>query len=106
MTQPDRYSRTCKEDSTACVDSKSKKKGFDPLFSDAAEFARQSRVLALRYCPTNVRTDVIFGCLPFEEEVIARSTCHPIGEFTVNLATPEDLVILKAIARRDQDLAD
>jgi predicted nucleotidyltransferase len=80
--------------------------GFAPLFHDAVDFARQSRVLALSHQPTGVRTDIIFGCLPLEVEVIARSVAHDLGDYSISLATAEDLVILKSIAHRDQDLTD
>jgi len=44
--------------------------------------------------------------LPFEEEVVARSTVHQIGDIELRLPTPEDLIILKAVAHRPKDLLD
>lgn len=48
----------------------------------------------------------MLGCMPFESEVIERA--RPSGEpgLPLRLATPEDLVILKAIASRPKDLED
>jgi hypothetical protein len=44
--------------------------------------------------------------LPFEEEVVARSTVHQIGDIELRLPTPEDLIVLKAVAHRPKDLLD
>ena len=50
--------------------------------------------------------DVSCGALPFEEEVIARATRVDVGGLVVPLATPEDLIVMKAIAHRGRDMAD
>jgi hypothetical protein len=44
--------------------------------------------------------------LPFEEEVVARSKVHDVGMLSVRLPTPEDFIIMKAIAHRPKDLID
>jgi hypothetical protein len=44
--------------------------------------------------------------LPFEEEVVARSKVYDVGLLSVRLPTPEDLIIMKAIAHRPKDLID
>jgi hypothetical protein len=44
--------------------------------------------------------------LPFEEEVVARSSVHQIGDIALRLPTPEDLIILKAVAHRPKDMLD
>jgi hypothetical protein len=77
-----------------------------PLFDDAEQFARESRVIPLRHKLTGIVVDVMLGCMPFESEVVARA--KPSGEpgVPMSLATPEDLVILKAIASRPKDLED
>lgn len=80
--------------------------GFEPLFPGMAELARQTRVLALRYVPAGTRVDLLLGCLPFDEEVVARASTFVDGELSIRIATAEDLIILKAIAHRDQDLVD
>lgn len=47
------------------------------------------------------------GVLPFEQEVVERSTMHEFdSSLHVRLPTPEDLVIMKAIAHRPKDLQD
>ena len=49
-----------------------------------------------------------FGCgaLPFENEMITRARTLYIGSLKLKVATPEDLIIMKAIARRPKDIAD
>jgi len=44
--------------------------------------------------------------LPFESELIDRSEIVRIGGLAVRLPTPEDLIIMKAIAQRPKDLED
>lgn len=63
-------------------------------------------MLLLSHIETGVAVDVSLGVLPFEEEMIARSKLHVIGELSLRLPTPEDLVILKAVAHRPKDLLD
>jgi predicted nucleotidyltransferase len=91
---------------TEALISAAKRHGFDERFPDMAAFARQSRVLALIHRPTGTPVDIALGALPFEEEVIARATKIELGPATVNLPTPEDLVIMKGIARRPRDMED
>jgi predicted nucleotidyltransferase len=80
--------------------------GFVARHVDTIEFARDARVLLLRHTPTGIDVDVALGCLPFEEEAVNRATPINIAGVTVPLPTPEDLVIMKAVAHRDQDLLD
>lgn len=80
--------------------------GFAPRVSDATDFAQRTRVLLLRYMPGNVDVDLSLGALPFEEEVIERSTEVDVGRLLIRIATAEDLVIMKAVAGRARDFAD
>ena len=81
-------------------------RGFDPRFTGMAEFARQNRFIGLTHHATGVAIDIALGCMPFDDEVISRSVEHTGESITVRLPTPEDLIILKAIASRPQDLVD
>jgi len=81
-------------------------RGFDPRFSGMAEFAREARFIGLIHLASGVAIDIALGCMPFEEEVVDRSTEHRDDAVTLRLPTPEDLIILKAIAHRPQDLID
>ena len=46
------------------------------------------------------------GLLDFEREVIQRAKNVRLGRLQVPVPAPEDLVILKAVAQREQDLLD
>ena len=77
-----------------------------PRGPDAAEFARKSRVLLLQHIPTEINIDISLGILPFEEEMVARGIVQSAGTLSIRLPTPEDLIIMKAIAHRPKDLED
>lgn len=70
------------------------------------DFARESRVLLLQHDPTSVPVDVTLGALEFERELIERGRNVRLGRMQVPVPSPEDLVILKAVAQRPQDLLD
>lgn len=80
--------------------------GFVPRLSDVVDFARTNRVILLRHRPTGISIDLSCGALPFESELIKRATTLNVGNVSLRVATPEDLVILKAVAGRPRDLAD
>lgn len=80
--------------------------GFVPRISDAAAFARTRRVILLQHQPTSITVDLSCGVLPFENELIARARTLTIGSLKLKVATPEDLIIMKAIAHRPRDIAD
>lgn len=77
-----------------------------PRIPDAAEFARKNRVLLLRHGPTETDIDISLGILPFEEEMVDRGTTQSFAGLAIRLPTPEDLIIMKAIAHRPKDLED
>ncbi len=80
--------------------------GFKPRIADPLRFAQQSRVLLMKHSQTKLGIDISFGALPFEEESIKRRRKVRVGSITVYLPTPEDLIIMKAVAHRRQDLLD
>ena len=55
---------------------------------------------------TNIGIDLSCGALPFEREMLDRSTEVKAGPISLKVATPEDLIILKAVAHRQRDLID
>jgi predicted nucleotidyltransferase len=77
-----------------------------PRIQDAEEFARKNCVLLLRHVPTDTDIDVSLGILPFEEEMVERGSIKSFANLSIRLPTPEDLVIMKAIAHRPKDLED
>jgi hypothetical protein len=83
-----------------------KEDGIEPRTEKVMEFAQKSRVLLLRHTASRANIDISLGILPFEEEVVARSMVHNAGALSVRLPTPEDLIIMKAIAHRPKDLLD
>lgn len=80
--------------------------GIEPRIDNVTEFAKKSRVLLLRHTKSGVNIDISLGILPFEEEVVKRGVRHDAGVLTIRLPTPEDLIILKAVAHRAKDLED
>jgi len=46
------------------------------------------------------------GILPFEEEMVERGSVKTFAKLSARLPTPEDLIIMKAIAHRPKDLED
>ena len=77
-----------------------------PRVADAAAFVRQSQVLLLRHEPSGVDVDLSLAWLPFESDALERASDVAIGRRRVRVATPEDLVVYKAIAARQRDLSD
>jgi predicted nucleotidyltransferase len=80
--------------------------GFVARVSDPVEFARKARVLLLRHQQTKIGVDLSCGVLPFEREMLDRSIELNAGSISLKVATPEDLIILKAVAHRQRDLID
>ena len=80
--------------------------GFRPRLIDALAFAARSRVLLMRHEPSGVDVDIMFGALRFEEEAVAHRTFVTVAGVVLPLPTPEDLIVMKAVAHRPRDLTD
>lgn len=80
--------------------------GLVPRIPDPIEFALRSRVLLLKHAGSGVPLDVSMGALPFEENAIRHAVPTEVGRYRVPLPTPEDLLIMKAVAHRSRDAAD
>ena len=80
--------------------------GFKARISDAVEFAASNRVLLMTHEPSRTPVDITLGALPFEEEAIARASISTVRGVSFPVITPEDLVIMKAVAHRPRDMAD
>jgi hypothetical protein len=84
-----------------------KLEGIEERAENNIEFLKRSRVLLLKHVDTDTVIDVSLGILPFEQEVIARSSLQEVDDaLSIRLPTPEDLFIMKAIAHRSKDLED
>ena len=77
-----------------------------PRIEDALQFAKRSRVLLMRHTTSGIDVDVTFGELPFERTAVANSENHDIGGVRVRLPRVQDLLVMKAIARRPKDIQD
>jgi predicted nucleotidyltransferase len=80
--------------------------GFSLRRDDALAFAREARVLLMRHQKSGIDVDIVFGSLPFEKKAVARANWLELGGVQAPLPLPEDLIIMKAVAHRPQDLAD
>lgn len=80
--------------------------GFIPRREQAVLFAQRNRMLLVQHQPTGTAVDISVAGLPFEEESFARRQLLNIGGLSVPLPSPEDLVIMKAVAHRPRDLQD
>jgi len=83
-----------------------KKFGFVLRVSDAIAFAQKNRVFLVCHEPSGIDVDISIGALPFEEEAIRRGLTVDLSGVRVPIPTPEDLIIMKAIAHRPRDMAD
>ena len=80
--------------------------GMAPRVDNPLGFAARTRVLLLRHVATGIDIDVIVGGLPFEEEAIARAAIFEVGGAGIRLPRVEDLLVMKAVAQRPQDMRD
>lgn len=83
-----------------------RQEGLLPRIDQVEVFARRSRVVLLQHQETGIPVDLSLGLLPFEIEAVDRSTMVDAGELQIRLPTPEDLIILKAVAHRPKDMLD
>jgi predicted nucleotidyltransferase len=80
--------------------------GFAPRINDAAKFATKNRVLLLIHEPSKTDVDISLGILPFEQESVDRASIITVAGISFPLVSPEDLIVMKALARRARDVAD
>jgi len=80
--------------------------GFSLRRDDALAFAQEARVLLMRHQESGIDVDIVFGSLPFEKKAVAQAIWMELGGVQAPLPLPEDLIIMKAVAHRPQDLAD
>ncbi len=80
--------------------------GLVPRLADPAAFARDTRVLPMRHETSGIDVDIVLAGMPLEEDIIAGGHPVAVGDDTVRLPRTEDLVIMKAVARRPKDIAD
>ncbi|MGI8927291.1 MAG: nucleotidyl transferase AbiEii/AbiGii toxin family protein [Tepidiformaceae bacterium] len=81
-------------------------RGFSTRIGDAPAFARRNRVLLLRHDASGVGIDLGLAGLAFEFEAIERAEWFDLHGLNVPIVTAEDLLVMKAVAHRPQDLID
>ena len=54
----------------------------------------------------DIFVDFLFADNDFQKEALMRRQTVEVADFTVNISTPEDLVLLKLISGREQDILD
>lgn len=77
-----------------------------PRIADVLEFAERSQVLLLVHEKTGVTLEISLAFSSFEQEALERAVEVDFGGVKIPVAIPEDLVIYKALAWRDQDRYD
>lgn len=70
------------------------------------EFATQARILLLKHQRTGVGVDLALAALPFEKQMIDDSEIMVVGPLKLRIASPEDLIISKAVPMRPADQVD
>ncbi|MEW5741766.1 MAG: nucleotidyltransferase [Myxococcota bacterium] len=80
--------------------------GIAPRIERAVDFAQENLVLLVRHQPSGVDLDVSFGWTSFEVEALGQRARARYGKVSAPMASPEDLVVLKAMAARPKDLED
>ena len=81
-------------------------KKYKSRINDAHDFALKNRILLL-YASNEVSVDIALSGLPFEAEMIKRSTSFTFfPNCALNTCSAEDLIILKAFADRTKDWLD
>lgn len=80
--------------------------GIEPRIADAVGFAERQQTLLLRHTASETPIDVTIAWLPFEREALARAVSIRYAGIEIPVATPEDLLVYKALAWRDRDRSD
>lgn len=79
---------------------------YEPRRNDAARFALQYRVVLLKN-RAGVGIDIALAALPFEEDVIRRSSLADyLPGIRLRTCSAEDLIVMKAFAGRNRDWQD
>jgi hypothetical protein len=80
--------------------------GFEGRVGEPAAFAESSRVLPVAHRPTRMPADVVLAGPGLEERFLARAEERMIEDVSVPVASAPDLVAMKVLAGRPQDLDD
>lgn len=106
MTVDIDFTTSLDNESLASFCEAAERRGIRPRRTDGLEFARRYRVLLLVDTDTDTDLDLALASLPFELEAIERAEPVLLGPVVVPVVTAEDLVVMKMVAGRPQDLVD
>jgi len=76
------------------------------VYDEPMTFARISFLRATLKSNKNISVDFLFADDDFKNEALRRKETMQVAGFSVNVATPEDLIILKLLSGREQDNLD
>jgi predicted nucleotidyltransferase len=79
---------------------------FRPLFDQVAEVVERAFILPLRHRQTNIKVDMSLGLSGFEQKLIGRAELLNISGTIISVVTAEDLLVMKILAGRPQDVRD
>jgi hypothetical protein len=85
---------------------KGREYSFRSRVSEPLDFAEKSRMLLLHHTPSKIDVDISLANSKFESEALKRASLVKVGRLAVPVATPEDLIVYKAVAHRHIDMAD
>jgi hypothetical protein len=80
--------------------------GFEARVSEPAAFAETNRVLPIVHRQTRMPADVILAGPGLEERFLVQAEAKTIEDVVVPVASAPDLVVMKVLAGRPQDLED
>lgn len=80
--------------------------GFEARVPEPAAFAETSRVLPVVHRPTRMPADVVLAGPGLEEHFLARTESRTIEGVVVPVASAPDLIVMKVLAGRPQDIED
>lgn len=96
----------CNLDEAVALVESLRESGYSPLLDDYEKVARSALLIPLIDRASGVQLDVAIGLSGFEKEVIERADPMILQGHEIFVATPEDLLVLKILAGRPQDLQD
>ena len=79
---------------------------FAPRVGNAFAFVTETRVLPMVHGPTRIPVDLVLAGPGPEERFLERAEVRLIDGVPVPVAAPDDLVVMKVLAGRPQDLED
>jgi predicted nucleotidyltransferase len=80
--------------------------GLKILPASPEQFVAKTMVLPVIFEKEGVRVDIVFANSAYELEALKRTRKVDFGGSQVHIASPEDVIIHKAVAGRDRDLED